>query len=235
MTFKSFSLGLLASFMLPWLLIVVVPHTTMQCIDPVEFNENDDGRTGVYIPSRPGRIADGAKVYAANGCYVCHTQLIRPTYVGLDTWRDGWAGRSKTADNPDTRRETTVFDYNGEDFAQIGLNRIGPDLSNVGHRVDSYVSGRGDTAEQWLYRQLFNARLRVDSSGCPSGPQFFELREKVGQGRAEALSVAAPEGLEFVPNADARALASYLISLKKDDTVPYSMNYRADKKRAIEQ
>ena len=34
---------------------------------------------------------------------------------------------------------------------------------------------------------------------------------------------------------EARALASDLLSLKKDDPVPYSLNYRRDKKRAIEQ
>lgn len=235
MSFKSFSLGLIGSFLLPWLLIVVVPYATMQRIEPVEFNENDDGSTGVYVPSRPGRVADGAKVYAANGCYVCHTQLIRPTYVGSDMWRDDWAGRVVPDDQIDTRRETTVFDFNGEAFAQIGLNRIGPDLANIGHRVDAYVSGRDTTAEQWLYMQLYNARPRTYSSACPSGPQFFDLREKTGQRSAEALPVAAPEGREVVPNADARALVSYLISLKKDDKVPYSLNYRADKKRAIEQ
>ena len=137
MTFRIFSLGLLGTFLWPWLLIIVVPYATMQRIERVEFNEEDDGRTGVYAPARPGRVADGAKVYAANGCYACHTQLIRPTYAGSDVWRDDWAGMKKTESNEETRRETTVYDYDGESFAQIGLTRTGPDLSNIGRRVES--------------------------------------------------------------------------------------------------
>ena len=31
---------------------------------------------------------------------------------------------------------------------------------------------------------------------------------------------------------EARALASYLLSMKKDDAVPYAINYRRDKKKA---
>jgi cytochrome c oxidase cbb3-type subunit II len=237
MTFRTFSLGLLGTFLLPWLLIIVVPYATMQRIKPVEFNEDDDGRTGIYVPARPGRVGDGAKVYAANGCYACHTQLIRPTYAGSEVWRDDWAGRKASPEHPvDTRRETTVFDYEGEEFAQIGLTRTGPDLQNVGRRVEGYVAGRGTSAEQWFYMHLYNPRAGDEYwSACPSNPHLFETVEVRGQGGGEALPVAAPEGREVLPTDEARALVSYLISLKKDDTVPYSLNSRADKKRAIEQ
>lgn len=236
MTFRTFSLGLLGTFLLPWLLIVVVPFVTMQRIKPAEFNEEDDGRTGVYVPARPGRVADGAQVYAANGCYACHTQLIRPTYAGSDVWRSDWAGMKKSDSNEETRRETTVYDYDGEAFAQIGLTRTGPDLSNVGRRVESYVAGTDTTPEEWFLMHLYNPRGGIKYwSACPSGPQFFDVKKRYGQGQSSGLAVDAPEGYEVLPNDDVRALASYLISLKKDDTVPYSLNYRADKKRAIEQ
>ncbi|MDA0765522.1 MAG: cbb3-type cytochrome c oxidase subunit II [Verrucomicrobia bacterium] len=236
MTFRTFSLGLLGTFSLPWLLIVVVPYATMQRIQSVEFNEDDDGRTGPYVPARPGRVTDGAAVYAANGCYTCHTQLIRPTYAGTDMWREDWAGVHVAADNIDTRRETSVFDFNGEAFAQIGLTRTGPDLSNVGHRAESYVKGTETTPEEWFLMHLYNPRGDFEYwSSCPSNGHLFKVQKKEGQGSGEALAVKARKGKEVVPTAAARALASYLYSLQKDDQVPYSLNYRPDKKRAIEQ
>jgi cbb3-type cytochrome oxidase cytochrome c subunit len=238
MTFKSFILGLLATFTLPWVLVVIVPFATMQGLAPVEFNEDDDGQEGVYVPARPGRVTDGSRVYATNGCYVCHTQLIRPTYAGSDVWREDWAGVvDPTAIPPkDTRRETTVYDYSGEPFAQIGLTRTGPDLSNVGRRVESYVKETEGTPEQWFLMHLYNPRAGYEYwSACPSNPQLFVERPKRGQGSADALPVDAGESVEIVATAEARALASYLISLQKDDKVPFSLNYRADKKRAIEQ
>lgn len=236
MTFRLFTLGLFGTFLLPWLLIIVVPYATMQRIAPESFSEDDDGLTGVYVPARPGRVRDGAAVYAGNGCYVCHTQLIRPTYAGSDVWRDDWAGVKGSAEQAETRRETSVFDFNGEKFAQIGLTRTGPDLSNIGRRVEGYVAGRDLTPEQWFYMHLYNPRGGIKYwSVCPSGVHFFDIRKQIGQGSADALPVAAPEGLEILPTAEARALASYLISLQKDDQVPYSLNYRADKRRAIEQ
>ena len=137
MTFKTFLIGLLVSFGLPWLLLVLVPHAALSSVEPLTFDEKDDGRVDVYVPKRPGRVTDGAKIYAAEGCYVCHSQLIRPTFAGSDVWREDWAGLAPTPDAPqDTRRETNIFDYEGEDFAQIGLTRTGPDLSNFGRRVE---------------------------------------------------------------------------------------------------
>jgi cytochrome c oxidase cbb3-type subunit 2 len=167
---------------------------------------------------------------------ICHTQLIRPTYAGSEIWRDDWAGVKASADQAESRRETTVYDFNGESFAQIGLNRSGPDLSNIGRRVETYLQDSEGTSEEWFLMHLYNPRAGYEYwSACPSGPQFFVERKKNGQGSPEALPVQARDGMEILPNAQARALASYLISLQKDDQVPYSLNYRADKKRAIEQ
>jgi cytochrome c oxidase cbb3-type subunit 2 len=247
MTFKSFLIGILCCFTLPWLLIIVIPFVGMEGVEAVRFNEDDDGREEVYVPRRAGRVTDGAKVYAANGCYVCHTQLIRPTYAGTDVWRKDWAGMKATQKYPvDTRRETSVFDYTGEDFAQIGLTRTGPDLSNVGRRIERYVDGRATTPEMWVFKHLYNPRglkegydpkrkTMSDWSTCPAQRFMFREVKLLGQGTADALPVKTPGDTQLLPKQDARALASYLLSLKKDDPVPYSMDYSRDKKRAIEQ
>ncbi|NNM31371.1 MAG: hypothetical protein HKO57_17800 [Akkermansiaceae bacterium] len=237
MSFKTFMIGLIATFGVPLLLLVVVPHAVLKSVDPLEFTEKDDGREGIYVPKRPGRIEDGAAVYAAEGCYICHTQLIRPTFAGSDVWRPDWAGLAPTVDQPvDTRRETNIFDYRGEDFAQIGLTRTGPDLSNVGLRVDRYAAETGLTPENWLYWHLWDARAKPATywSVCPSYPQLFKTVPDYGQAGA-GLPLDAPDGKMVVPSDRGRALVSYLLSLKKNDQVPYSINYRRNKKRASEQ
>lgn len=241
MTFKTFSLALIASFGFPWLMIVVIPFAKMRHVQPVSFTEAEDGREEVYVPRRAGRIKDGALAYGANGCYICHSQLIRPSFAGSELGRPDWAGfpPSQDQDVPrDTRRETTPFDYVGEDFAHIGLMRNGPDLSNVGNRIEKYVDDRDAQVadpETWVYFHLYNPRNKVRTywSTCPSQPQLFKTRKKRGQGSADAipgLELASDE--EVVPTDEARALASYLLSMKKDDQVPYSINYSQDKKKA---
>lgn len=239
MTFKTFIIGLLCSFGLPLLLIVIIPFASMQQITPVRFNENDDGKDEVYQPRRNGRITEGSEIYAANGCYTCHSQLIRPTssIASSDVWRSDWAGRKISEDNPETRRETTPWDYQGEKFAQIGLSRIGPDLSNVGHRVTKYANEAGMAPEMWLFSHLYNPRGMPGNFGslCPSSTFLFKEAPSFGQGTAGALPLKTPEEVQLVPKPAARALVSYLLSLKKDDTVPYSINYSRTKKRAIEQ
>lgn len=230
MSLRTFILGLSATFGAAWLAIIVVPYFKMRGIEPVAFNETADGKTGVFIPKRAGRVADGAKVYAENGCYVCHTQVIRPTYAGTDMFRPDWAGLGADPDRGDTRRETNAFDFEGETFAQIGLSRMGPDLSNVGRRVESIYAKDGDPAE-WLYSHLYNPRLNPElwNSACPPHPFLFVKREIKGNPAADALPHPNSDQYDLVPGPDARALVSYLMSLKKDHPVPSSLNFAPQK------
>ena len=87
MTFQKFILGLVAAFGLPWLALIVIPFGKMSSLEPVAFDEELDGRIGNYESSQVGRVPKGSEVYGANGCYVCHTQVIRPTYAGTEMWR----------------------------------------------------------------------------------------------------------------------------------------------------
>ena len=234
MTFKTFLIGLLASFGVPWLSLVVIPFGKMRGLEPVRFTVAADGRDEIYVPRRPGRIPNGAAVYAAEGCYVCHTQVIRPSFAGSELGRPDWAGFEPTKEDPeDTRRETTPFDYAREDFAQLGLMRYGPDLSNLAGRVEGHVRGddRYRTPEDWLYRHLHDPRHKETTywSTCPSQRHHFVTRPVRGQRGAEALPVDSPEGTEVVPGERMRALVSYLLSLRKDDPVPSNIDYRRRK------
>jgi cytochrome c oxidase cbb3-type subunit 2 len=236
MTFKAFIFGLLATFGLPWLVAVVIPFSTMRSLDPVRF-EDGSKFEGVFMPKRDGRINEGSKIYGQQGCATCHTQLIRPTYAGNDVHRDEWAGLRKSAGNPDTRRETLAMDYDDEDVAHIGMSRVGPDLSNLGRRLDQHLAGTGLSPEDWLLGHLYNPRgiknYRKGStfipsrSSCPSKMGLFK-ETTAANAKGVALLVESEDGKAIVPGDKARILASYLASLKKDtlgQPLPEALNY----------
>lgn len=230
MSLRTFILALSASFGVAWLAVIVIPYLKMRNLEPAPFLDSTS-TAGIFFPKRTGRVADGARVYAENGCYLCHTQVVRPTYAGNDLYRPDWGGLKNDEARGDTRRETNAYDFTGETFAQIGQTRMGPDLSNLGRRLEA-VRATGTTPEAWLYAHLYNPRSNPDlwKSTCPSHPFFFDKREIKGNPSADALSVGADEGFELVPDSDAKALVSYLLSLKKDHAVPTSLDFAPAKK-----
>ena len=233
MSFRIFILGLSASFGLPWLAIVIVPFVKMRALAPVELSEAKDGAEGIFFPKRTGRIADGAQVYAQNGCYLCHTQLVRPTYAGNDLYRPDWGGLKADPDRGDTRRETNAYDFFWEKFAQIGVSRMGPDLSNLGLRVEANYALGKDPA-MWLYEHLYDPRSEAKrwKSTCPSFRFLFDTQPLVGNPLKDALHVAQDGKSELIPSAEAKALVSYLLSLKKDQAVPAMLSFGPTKKKS---
>lgn len=208
-------------FILVFTVMIALPYKSMAGAALPNFDEDIDEKEGVYNPLRSGRIANGSLVYEANGCALCHTQVIRPTDSGADMWRSDWAGSANHEDLGDTRRETHSFDYLGQERANIGLMRVGPDLSNLGIRVASYVKETDLSPEMYLYLQLYNARAKAESenSNCPSNSYLFDKVKRYGAAPQEALPIDDKEFL-YIPNEKAKALVSYLLSLKKDDLVP---------------
>jgi cytochrome c oxidase cbb3-type subunit II len=228
MTLKKFLIGTSASFALAWFLVVIVPFIVMRNPEPVEFQEVVDEQTGVFVVKTSGRVVDGLLVYQSNGCALCHTQVIRPTYAGTEMWRSDWAGLEAHPERGDTRRESNVFDYQGLDYAPIGQTRTGPDLSNLAARLEQRFDGSRAQAEEWLYRHLYNPREfpELGWSVCPPMPFFFNEHEVRGAAvRPEALRFAGRPGVELVPTAEAQALVSYLLSMRHDQAVPASMDY----------
>lgn len=229
MSLRHFIIGLSLSFGIAWLGIVVVPFYKMRNIASIAQSDEEPD-SAPFFPKRAGRVADGARVYSENGCYLCHTQVIRPTYAGNDMFRPDWGGLQDDPDRGDTRRETNAFDFLGEKFAHIGVTRMGPDLSNLGRRVEASYSP--ENPERWLYAHLYNPRFEVDrvESKCP--PYRYMFKEvKTGAALSEdAVTFSngqspGTESTQFVPNSDAKALVSYLLSLKKDHPVPASLDF----------
>lgn len=260
MRFRNLLFGISASFGIAWMFVVVVPYFVMRGQKPIVLKEDVDGKDGIYFPKRTGRIANGAQVYAANGCYQCHTQVVRPTDAGNDLFRADWGGIKDDPERGDTRRETLSFDFEGEKFAQIGVSRIGPDLANLGRRVEArQAKSKADQAKleeeatkagkhiehkatpdarQWLYLHLYDPRATAmpterHASKCPSFRFLFETQEVQGNRSLDALSVVKDATKQVVPNDDAKALVDYLLSLKKDDTPPAALRFApAEEKKA---
>ena len=234
MTFKTFIIGLLASFGVPWLAVVAIPFTTMNNLEMVSYDKDIDGREGTYAPSRSGAISQGSQVYGQEGCYYCHSQLVRPTFAGNDLWHDGLGGlRPPSTSSPDYRRATNQFDYQDEKIAHIGLSRMGLDLSNLVRRVEGRAAERNISVEEWLYLHLYNPRNRGDIERlnhriiCPSKHNLFDEVSEMQAG-GDALPLQTPDGVAVVPNSRGKALVSYLLSLKKDNKdnpVPASMSH----------
>ena len=195
--FVNLIAGLATAFALPLILLIIIPFVRQSDSVPIQYPEGQEVEGGVaaYPDAtlyRFGSSDFGAQVYAAEGCAYCHTQVIRPTYAGPDMWRPGWGGREEDG----LARETQPLDYSLEEIAPLGYQRIGQDLSNVGHRI---------TTRELMHQHLLNPKDLDPESGMPAYKHLYKI---------------SPYGKGWEPTAKAEALVDYLLSLKKDQPLP---------------
>ena len=154
--------------------------------------------TLVY-PNQPVGVAhQGAEVYRANNCAACHTQQVRPGNLSHDLKRGLGV------------RYSVARDYLFDKPVQLGLQRIGPDLSNAGLHMDPNT----------ILLHLYNPRITVPTSIMPPYPFLFE-KQKIGRiPSPDALVLSAPfappAGYEIVPTKAGLSLAAYLTSLRQN-------------------
>jgi cbb3-type cytochrome oxidase cytochrome c subunit len=142
--------------------------------------------------------------------------------LGPDLARGWGSGRSVAAD------------YLLDQPVQLGSQRIGPDLANVGLRLPSRA---------WHFHHLYAPTMVVPRSVMPPYRFLFEKRKRGPHPSPEAISLhgpslkfdaggtrtnwmspdalkpdalPAPTGDEIVPTAEAQALVAYLLSLRSD-------------------
>ncbi len=111
-------LGLFGTFAFSWVGLTVIPNMQIGALNP----QMDEEGTDIYPAPKSGMADRGRQVYAANGCVYCHSQQIRPDYVSADIDRK-WG-----------ERRSAPRDYLFERPVQLGQERMGPDLSNIGKR-----------------------------------------------------------------------------------------------------
>ncbi|HWA08424.1 MAG TPA: cbb3-type cytochrome c oxidase subunit II [Opitutaceae bacterium] len=181
-------LGLFAAFGLSWAGLAL--GTSLQLGSLAPYYDQLENRA---FPERaPGIASRGKLVYQDLGCAACHTQEVRRAGFGSDTERK-WGDRQSYA-----------RDYIHQDRLQLGLSRVGPDLTNVGGRLKT----AGD-----VFKLLYH--------GTATMPAYsFLFDERPLHAEPSPKAVAVVDGHEIVPSARAEVLAAYLLNLKTPADYP---------------
>lgn len=131
----------------PWLLIalvtVVVSIGGLAEIVPLFFQKSTTEPVAGLRPNSPLRLA-GRDVYVREGCYNCHSQMIRPLRAETERYGHYSVAGEFVFDRP----------------FQWGSKRTGPDLARVGGRY----------SDEWHRIHLNNPRDVVPESNMPSYP-----------------------------------------------------------------
>ena len=151
-----------------------------------------------------GLAEQGKQVYISMGCAYCHTQQVRRKGFGSDYER-GWGLRA-----------SVPRDYIRQDQVLLGTMRTGPDLMNVGERLEDPL---------WHHQHLYNPEITSEGSTMPAYHFLYEIRDiKNNRMSIDAIQLTAPyglaPGLELVPTKRAKALVAYLLSLRLDYDLP---------------
>ncbi len=160
----------------------------------------------VYPRFKGGAAGNGKFIYQAQGCVQCHTQQVRQKDFGVDIAR-GWG-----------QRRSVARDYIYDSPVLIGRNRIGPDLANVGMRLEA------DALHKHIYRP-------AHGSNMPAYRYLYKVQEIRGGPSQDAIHFdegeygAPEEGYEVVPKPAAKDLVAYLQGLRQDYELPEARFY----------
>jgi len=192
-------------------------------IIPMVISVPEAMRTTKNVPYTPLEL-EGRDVFISEGCYTCHSQMIRPF-----TWESARYGAVSTMDD-------SIFDHP----FQWGSRRIGPDLARVG----------GKYADVWHFKHMIDPReISVGSNmppyphlatsvidfggtpdkmralrnvGVPYKPEEIQMGEQNAQAAASAIAAGLAkdggvkvcdeptDGCELVTNSRLVALIAYL-------------------------
>ena len=185
----------------PWLLIglvlLVISVGGLVEIVPLFFQKSTVEPVAGLEPYSPLRLA-GRDIYIREGCYNCHSQMIRPLRAETERYGHYSVAGEFVYDHP----------------FQWGSKRTGPDLARVGGRY----------SDEWHRAHLDNPRDLVPESNMPGYPWLAKTKLDpatiVPKMRAMQL-LSVPYSEEEVKNAPAElagkteqdALIAYLQGL----------------------
>jgi cytochrome c oxidase cbb3-type subunit II len=185
----------------PWLLIALVTLVVSVGgaveIIPLFFQKSTTEPVAGIKPYSPLRLA-GRDVYVREGCYGCHSQMIRPFRAETERYGHYSVAGEFVYDRP----------------FQWGSKRTGPDLARVGGRY----------SDEWHRTHLGNPRDVVPESNMPGYPWLaatalkpadivprLRALQRLGDPYSDAEIAAAPKELEGKTEED--ALIAYLQGL----------------------
>jgi cytochrome c oxidase cbb3-type subunit I/II len=153
-------------------------------IIPMVISVPETIRTTKNVPYTPLEL-EGRDVFIREGCYTCHSQMIRPF-----TWESARYGEVSTIDD-------SIFDHP----FQWGSRRIGPDLARVG----------GKYADVWHYKHMIDPREISPGSNMPPYPHLSsEAIDFAGtEGKVRAMrNIGVPYTPEQIQTAEENAQAA---------------------------
>jgi len=137
----------------PWLLIglvlLVISFGGLVEIVPLFFQKSTTEPVAGLKPYAPLRLA-GRDIYIREGCYNCHSQMIRPFRAETERYGHYSVAGEFVYDHP----------------FQWGSKRTGPDLARVGGRY----------SDEWHRTHLDNPRDVVPESNMPGYPWLAKNR-----------------------------------------------------------
>jgi cytochrome c oxidase cbb3-type subunit 2 len=152
-------------------------------IVPLFFVQNTIEKVDGMRPYTPLELA-GRDIYIREGCYVCHSQMIRPFRDEVERYGHYSLAAESMYDHP----------------FQWGSKRTGPDLARVG----------GKYSNDWQWEHLVNPRAVVPESIMPGYPFLRETELKfddiAGHLEANAI-VGVPYTPEMIESARADLIA----------------------------
>ena len=163
-----------------WVVVAVGVASLFEII-PTFLIRSNETTISTVLPYTPLEVA-GRDIYIAEGCYNCHSQMIRPIYS--ETQRYGEY----------TKPGETVYD---RPF-QWGSRRIGPDLAR---------EGVTNPNSAWHYQHFENPQVFTDGSIMPSYKHLIrgELDFGAIQPRIRALAMVGTPYGEAVKSAEPMA------------------------------
>lgn len=185
----------------PWLLIALVTLVVSVGgaveIVPLFFQKSTTEPIAGLKPYSPLRLA-GRDIYVREGCYNCHSQMIRPFRAETERYGHYSVAGEFVYDRP----------------FQWGSKRTGPDLARVGGRY----------SDEWHRTHLANPRDVVPESNMPNYPWLakttlepegivpkMKALKRLGDPYTDAEIAAAPAELKDKTEED--ALIAYLQGL----------------------
>ncbi len=178
-------------------IIVVVAIGGLVEITPLFYLQSTIEKVGGMRPYTPLEL-EGRDIYIREGCYLCHSQMIRPLKDEVERYGHYSLAAESMYDHP----------------FQWGSERQGPDLARVGgkysdswHR-DHLIDPRSVVPESIMPPYAFLAKTELD---------YHDIDQKLRTMRvvgvpytdAEIASAAADLRAQDDPNADAAALKAH--------------------------
>lgn len=133
--------------------VAVVIGGLIQIIPTVTVNRARNVEDRIQKVYQPLELA-GRDIYVSEGCYNCHSQMIRTMVPEVLRYGDY------------SRLGETIYDHP----FQWGSKRTGPDIARVGKKYP----------DDWHFRHMLNPRELNDRSNMPSYPWLYDTKTDYG-------------------------------------------------------